>query len=181
MASPSWSARTEDLTLAFEATFGALTPEQLNWKPNPDTWSIGQVIHHLIVINSTYFPVLDALRAGTYRTPWHGRMGFLTRFFGNFVLSSVQPDRKMRIKTFPIWEPATSDIPGDILRQFRSHQQDLGASMDAASDLVSGGAVISSPANAVIVYTLGTAFEIILTHEARHLAQAEELKTLIPH
>ena len=42
-------------------------------------------------------------------------------------------------------------------------------------DLLEKGTVISSPANKNIVYKLENAFDIITTHEQRHLEQAREV------
>jgi hypothetical protein len=39
--------------------------------------------------------------------------------------------------------------------------------------------VISSPANKNIVYKLETAFDIIVSHEQRHLEQAKEILQLM--
>ena len=175
MESQSRISRIDDLTRAFNETFGALTAEKLNWKPDPQVWSIAQNIDHLITINETYFPVIGAIRTGDYRTPLIGKLGFIVRFFGKTVLRSVQPDRRRKIKTFPVWEPSSSLISGDILDRFGKHQEELKAMMERSGDLLEKGTVISSPANKYVVYTLEQAFDIIVAHEQRHLEQAKEL------
>src|SRR2546425_3817482 len=35
-----------------------LSPEQLNWKPTEDVWSIGQCLQHLYVANEVYLPAI---------------------------------------------------------------------------------------------------------------------------
>ncbi len=158
----------DQLTKSFTEKFGNLTAEQLNWKPNAETWSIAQVIDHLIVINKTYFPIITAVRNGTYRLPFLARFSFITNFFGNFILNSVEPERKRKMKTFPIWQPQASTISGNIVSEFAKHQEELKKSITDCADLVAKGQVISSPANNIIVYKLEKAFEIIITHEKRH-------------
>jgi hypothetical protein len=175
MQTQDWLRQIDQTTRKAQEAFGTLTPEALNRQPAPGAWSIAQCLDHLMVTNLTYWPVVRQLRAGAYRTPWHGRFGFLTRFFGNIVLGSVQPDRRRKMKTFPIWEPAQSDLPGDIVARFASHQNELKDLIRSSEDLLAKGAVISSPANRIIVYKLATAFEIIVTHEERHLQQALEV------
>jgi len=179
MDTRKWTARIDASTTEFRKAFGGLSAEQLNWKPNPATWSIAQNIDHLITINSTYFPVLEALHAGTYRVPFTGKLGFLVRFFGKFILQSVLPDRKRKMKTFPIWEPASSELPGDLLQRFEQHQEQLKEAIRGAAGLLDRGAVISSPANTSIVYTLDKAFDIITLHEMRHMEQAREVLELL--
>lgn len=171
----NWTEQIEKNTQNFIETFGELSIGQLNWKPNSQTWSIAQNIDHLIVINNTYFPVIDSLRKGTYKSPFLAKAGFVVSFFERMVLKAVQPDRKKKIKTFPIWEPEKSKIPIDILDSFKEHQFELKKMIENSRDLVEKGTIISSPANKNIVYKLETAFEIIVTHEQRHFEQSMEV------
>jgi hypothetical protein len=175
----NWTSTLNDISRQSLSEFGSLTSEQLNWKPNPNTWSIAQNLDHLIVVNETYYPVLASLKAGTYRTPFIARIGFVVSFFGKTILKAVQPDRKKKMKTFPIWEPTKSNVIGDILNRFQNHQNELIQKIEDAKVLVGKGIVISSPANKSIVYKLETAFDIIVSHEQRHLEQAKEILQLI--
>ena len=79
------------------------------------------------------------------------------------------------MKTFPIWEPSTSEISGDIIDRFSRHQEALKHLIESSEDLVAAGTVISSPANKHLVYKLETAFDIIIAHEQRHFEQAREV------
>jgi len=170
-----WDSQIDSTTAAFKENFQSLNVEELNWRPVAKTWSIAQNIHHLIVINQTYYPIIQRVRTGTYELPWIGKVNFMVNFFGNFILKSVSPDRKRKMRTFPLWEPSQSKIDGDILNQFDTHQTELKERIHSSVDLLSANTVISSPANKNIVYTLKSAFDIIVTHERRHLEQAKEV------
>lgn len=167
--------KIDDITNSFKAAFGNLSAEQLNWKPNAQTWSIAQNIDHLIVINESYYPVIESVRKGTYKLPLMGKIGFMVNSMGKMILNAVEPTREKKIKTFPIWEPSKSSIGPDILNRFEKHQEELKKIIASSKDLVEKGVVISSPANKNIVYKLGTAFDIMITHEQRHLEQAKEV------
>ncbi len=171
--------RIDQITAAFTDTFGNLTAEELNWKPGSDSWSIAQNIAHLIIVNESYFPMIKRLQEGSYRPPWVGTFDVVTRFFGKLLLKSVKPDRKRKTKTLAIWNPESSKISGDILARFAEHQQALKQTIAACQPLTRKGAVISSPANKIIVYKLDTAFDIMITHEQRHFEQAKEVLALI--
>lgn len=175
----NWTSTLGDISRQILTEFGSLSSEQLNWKPNPNTWSIAQNLDHLIVVNETYYLVLASLKAGTYKTPFIAKIGFMVSFLGKIVLNGVQPDRKKKMKTFPIWEPTTSNVIGDILNRFQNHQIELIQKIEGAKELVEKGIVISSPANKNIVYKLETAFDIIVSHEQRHLEQAKEILQLM--
>src|SRR4051812_14551986 len=66
MTHPRWYLRlTSDLDAA-DARAIALTTglsvDQLNWKPRPDAWSIGQCLEHLCLSNEVYIePITESL------------------------------------------------------------------------------------------------------------------------
>ena len=112
----------DDITQNFIDSFGDLSLEQLNWKPNAKTWSIAQNMDHLILLNESYFSIIDLIRKGTYNPPLIGKFDFVVSFFGMSILKAVQPNRKKKMKTFPIWEPTKSEISIEILDRFKKHQ-----------------------------------------------------------
>ena len=170
-----WKSTFDQVTEEVRANFGALDIETLNLKPNPAKWSIAQHIEHLIIINSTYYPVINEVRNGSYKNPWQGKVGFLVRFFGRVILKSVQPANKRKTKTLPPWEPSKSDIEADIIERFVRHQEEFKAFIDSCSDLIEKNIVIPSPANKSIQYYLKTAMDIVATHEKRHLSHMTEV------
>lgn len=178
MKSDRWSTELEMVTHSFKTEFATLTGDQLNWKSSSKQWSIAQCINHLIVVNQTYFPIVDQIRNKSYYTPWYGKIRFITKSLGNIVLDAVSPERRKKMKTLAIWEPAISLVRSDILDQFEKHQQELKRLITSSEDLLERETVISSPANRMIVYKLETAFDIIVAHEKRHLEQAKEVNKL---
>ena len=173
-----WRAQIDLVTKNFKDSFQSLSEDELNWKPDAKTWSVAQNIHHLIVINQTYYPIIKSVRDGNYQLPWIARWKFMVNFFGNFILKSVTPDRRKKIKTFPKWEPSASGFTKEIIHEFELHQQELKSTIEASRHWADNGTIISSPANKNIVYTLKCAFDIIVTHEFRHWEQAKEVNAL---
>ena len=173
MAAMHWYSDLESITKEYVEAFGRLTADQLNWKPSPERWSVGQVMDHVIVTNETYFPILAQLRAGTYRPHFNARIGFLATFFGKMILKSVQPETKRKSKTFPVFQPSSSAIAEDIVPRFEAHQSRVIREVTASEELL--GRVISSPVNAAVVYRLSTAFDIVVAHERRHFLQAKQV------
>lgn len=151
----------------------------MNIKPNPASWSVAQVLDHVIRTNASYFPVIEALHAGRYKAHWLSKVPGMPGFFGKALLKAMNDGRAKRHKTFPVWEPSVSAIPDDVLDRFLAHQQELGKVMQAAQPLLEAKVVISSPAKRFVVYSLADAFEIILAHEERHLLQVQEILDLV--
>ncbi|HQQ96323.1 MAG TPA: DinB family protein [Cyclobacteriaceae bacterium] len=174
-----WIEPIDKITSDFRQSFGALSMVELNWKPHPNTWSIGQNLDHLIAINGTYYPVINAVKAGITRLPFLAKFDFMVSFLGRTILKSVQPDRRKKMKTFPIWEPTKSDVQGDIWERFENNQSELKKLIESCPGLLDRGVIISSPANKNIVYRLDTAFDIIVAHERRHFEQCKEVRALL--
>ena len=79
--------------------FSKLSLQQLNWKPAPDKWSIGQCLDHLIVSNSSYFPVFERITNGTYQmTAWQ-KLSPFSSLFGKLIRNQTQENVKMKLKT----------------------------------------------------------------------------------
>lgn len=172
----NWIKGIDEVTVAAKNNFGDLTQEQLNWKLSDGTWSIAQHLHHLIVINSSYFPIIEALEKVELKIPFFLRIPSLARWMGNMIYNSVKPEQPKKIKTFEIWEPSSSTISDDILARFEAHQQSLKEQIQHAEELIKIGSLIHSPANKKIVYTLEKAFDIIVAHERRHLNHAKAIR-----
>lgn len=149
-----WNDKIDIITNKFLQEFETLNSEKLNLKPDSNTWSIAQNIDHLIVINESYYPVIWSIRKGEFNLPLLGKFGLAVNIFGKFILKSVQPDRKRKMKTFPIWEPSKEEFAEDILVRFQKHQSELKELIGNCKDLLGSGTVISSPINKNIVYKL---------------------------
>lgn len=177
----NWTDQIDQTTKDFQEAFGKLTDEQLNWKPNDQSWSIAQNIEHLMVINESYFPILKAMRKGEYKTSFLGNFGFITKALGTVLLKSVQPERKRKTKTFAIWAPTTEEEIIEVLKKFEGHQKELKQQIQQSQDLLENDVIIASPANKNMVYSLETAFDVMITHERRHLQQAKEVFEGLSH
>ena len=174
-----FNEQIDQVSQSLKDEFEGLSADQLNWKPDASTWSIAQNLDHLIVINESYFPIFADIKSGNFKPPFIARFGFITRFLGNSILKSVRPETQKKIKTFSIWEPSQSEIEGDILNRFLDHQKKLNGEISSLESYADAGLIICSPANKHIAYPLKQAFDIILTHEMRHLKQAKQIKEKI--
>jgi hypothetical protein len=164
----------------FLTQFGQLSQEQLNWKGNAETWSIAQNIDHIIRINESYYPLIEDLKAGKREKPLLARIPFFVKLFGNLIYKSVQADNPKKVKTLGIWKPSKSAIPSDIVQKLSDHNEALAKLISSCDHLVEEGVIISSPANKNIVYKLEKAFDILVSHERRHLEQARQVLLAMP-
>jgi len=167
--------RINNIKSAFKEEFGNLPEEKLNYKTDAESWSIAQITDHLIKVTESYYPAFNKLRTGNYKTPFMGKFNFIAGFFGKFILKSVAADSKRKVKTFTVWEADSVNFHTDVINNFCSQQEELKSYISELKDLAEKGTVISSPANDKIVYKLETAFDIIVSHQERHLEQARNV------
>lgn len=160
----------DEITRDFNQAFGDLSAEELNRKPDAKSWSIGQIIEHLILINESYFQAIKQAQAADYKPPFAARFGFLTNLFGNVLLKAVEPSNQKKTKTFGLWAPEQSTVGADILSRFEKNQAALKQLLH-----LDGNMVISSPANRNITLKLGQLFRILIAHEQRHFRQAQQV------
>lgn len=157
-----------------QKTFGGLSAEQLNWKPRADSWSVGQCLDHLIKSNEEFDPQFQAVAKGEKKPTLWEKYSPLTSFFGNFLLKSLKNDaRKFKAPSKAIVPP--SDIAADIVERFVKHQREVVEKIKSLENVDLQKTVVTSPFLKLMTYRLGTALEIGVEHEKRHIRQAERV------
>jgi hypothetical protein len=152
--------------------FGTLRPEQLNWKPNSEEWSIGQCLEHVHIATNAYITPIQHVVDGVQRKPtlWQ-RLPFLPSIFGRLLTTEVRPETSARVQAPKAFHPTQSQVDSTIVQQLLVQQDRLIRLMQASQSLPVERIIISSPAAAFVTYSVLNAFRIILTHEQHHLEQ----------
>lgn len=74
----------------------SLTPEQLDYKPAPDRWSVAEILEHLAVAESRVLPRIEEVLRGTpdstKRSAWEGRDEALLQFIATRAPRVQAPD-----------------------------------------------------------------------------------------
>lgn len=167
--------RLEASSRKAKADFGSLNLEQLNWKPNPKSWSVGQCLEHLITTNNLYFPIINRHLKSTYEITFWERIPFLPSLWSKLLLQAVAPIPKKKTKTLPIFEPSQSNIPADIVAKFIENNNQLIPLYRQLDGKDIHNLMVTSPAAKFIAYTLGTTCQLLVDHEERHLYQANKV------
>ena len=172
----------DDIAADAKATFGPLSPAQLNWKPSADRWSVGQCFDHLQTSNEGYFPIIDDVLGGKKQTFWE-RMPFLPGLSARMLLKFLDPASTRKVKAPARFEPTQSDVSDSIIDEFVTHQAKLIDKMRSTEQLLIDKIVITSPVSGAITYSLLNAYRIIIVHELRHFQQAKRVteEPAFPH
>ena len=95
------SAAITQISDDVQDSFGALSAEQLNWKPAPESWSVGQCLDHLIKSNEEFFPELEGIASGTRKNTFWQNWSPLSGIAGAFLVSTLKIHPKIQINIFP--------------------------------------------------------------------------------
>lgn len=153
--------------------FGALTPEQINWKPALESWSIGQCLDHLIKSNEMFFGDMDKIAAGTRQNSFWEKWSPFSSFFGGLLISSLEKDGRKSKASAAATPP--SDVPADIVERFVAHQAKVAEKVRAAEGADWTKVVLTSPFLSLLTYKLDDGCRIMTVHERRHLRQAKRV------
>lgn len=175
---PDWPDRLvaalDAADLRAKAVSAGLTPEQLNWKPSPGEWSVGQCLDHLCVANDVYIPAMTtALEGQPAGTAAEITPGFFGRWF---IRNYIEPSDKSKRSPAPKKiAPASQVLPAVVER--------FAAGNKKARDLVRSAAKhdvnrvrFKNPFINGVRFTVGTGLEILTRHQRRHLLQAERVR-----
>jgi hypothetical protein len=155
-------------------TFGALSTEQLNWKPSEAGWSIAQCLDHLIRSNVEFDAEWEKLLNGTRRNSFFETWSPLTGFFGRFLINSLAKDsRKTKAPSKSIVPP--SDVEPGIVGRFVQNVESTNSKIAGCRNVDLQRTVLTSPFLRLITYRLDDAFQILVEHTKRHIRQAKRV------
>lgn len=172
------SAAIERIIAQARHDFGHLNYEQLNWKPNATTWSVGQCLHHLVQAAAAYEPIFMGLIAGKQIPNFWRKLPVLPGIFGRSILKAVGPIRDKKTKTFPVFEPAQSDVPLDIIEDLASRLRHFTSLAQQLEHYDLKRTIVTSPVAKFVNYSLLDALNIVTVHNYRHFNQAQEVMAL---
>ena len=159
------------------ALVSRLTLEELNWKPDARTWSVGQCLEHLCLSNEVYVAPMQAALANAPQgsaeviTPgWFGRW---------FIRSYIDPaTQKKRARAPRKASPPSSRFDQSIAERFIASNDAMRAVMARAREIDVNRVRFRNPYVPVIRFTIGTGLLIVARHNHRHLGQAERVTQL---
>ena len=160
------------------ALVAGLSEEQASRRPAPDKWCVAECLSHLNVAVTTTLPRVDrAISEGRAR----GRTAagpFRYGWFSRWMIASMEPPPKRRMKTFNIFVPAPPDAQplAALLPEFLKVRDQLAERVRQADGLDLGRNRVVSPVTPLLRLPLGAEFAFLLAHDRRHLWQARQVR-----
>lgn len=162
------------------AVVARLNEESLNWRPAPDSWSVGQCLAHLVLANEVYLPpiaaALDSAREEWRRPVQYVHASWFSRWF---MREFIEPQRNLA-------KPKRVKAPGKIVPRARVEMSVLDELLVGnrrlrelvvrAGEFDVNRVRFRNPFVSWIRFTVGTGLEIVSRHQVRHLMQGERVR-----
>ena len=147
--------------------------EELNRKPNAESWSALECIEHLNRYGDYYIPEIASRikNASDKRGNDHFKSGKLGNYFANGML----PKEKLnKMKTFKVMNPSGSKLNMGVIQTFIHQQHQILDLLDKARKVDLTKVKTSISISKLIKLRLGDTFRIVIYHNQRHLIQADK-------
>lgn len=152
-----------------------LSIEQLNWKRDSKTWSIAQILEHLVISDENYlkeiedkFNLLDDIAEDNYLLK--------KTISGKLLYYSVKPGTSIPMKTPSVMQPEASYISGNIIDKYLSINKNINTYLVKSKNKNLNSVKVVSFVNKLIKMNYWEAFIITITHDKRHMLQIERTK-----
>jgi hypothetical protein len=156
--------------------FSYLSEKQLNWQPNPKSWSILQCLYHLIVSDATYDEVFKKILNKYPKNSVNKEVKF--SWLGKWLINSINPQNVNKLsapKKFQI--PKSSNLSKeDVLKNYLERVEILKNYFIDFQGLDLNTIYLSSPALWILRYNLSACIQILTYHHLRHNLQAMKVK-----
>lgn len=158
---------------------GGLSEEQLWWREDESSWSVGECLDHLVRTGEAYLevidPALEKARSQGRRPLGSPRRNFLERF----LVKGVEPPVRMKI---PAPSRARPQRPGEgrvstasPLDSFVELRERFAERLERSDGIDLQRTKLRSPFLSILPLSLDTAFAVVSAHERRHLGQAQRV------
>jgi hypothetical protein len=156
---------------------GALTSGQLNWRPAPGRWSIGECLMHLAVSSDAALPAIDRAIAQARQRAWPAAVPYHYGWFTRWMVRSMEPPPTRRMRTFRIFTPPTTPLGRDeVLGSLAASRERLIERARGATGVNLKRAIVVSPVSRFFRMPLGGYFAFLAAHDRRHLWQAHQVQ-----
>lgn len=159
--------------LAESRQFIDLSDSQLNYRPEPESWSALECFEHLNLYGRFYLKELKDRISENHRP---SEKTFTSGWLGNYFAKMMLPKDKLKpMKTFANMNPINSSLDKNVLEEFIQQQEEMLRLLQIARNKnltkITCGITISK----WIKLRLGDTFRFVIYHNERHLIQAQRV------
>ena len=153
-----------------------LTEDQLNRRPSPGTWSVGQCLEHLNIVGGHHLPVITRKLKKAVEQGSRPADTVKSGFFGRRLTESMRtPVSEKKLKTPQRYAPSGSRLPRTVIEVFGRQLDELLHLLEQARTVNANRVRIANPLLPLLQLRLTDEFAFLIAHLERHMAQVERV------
>lgn len=159
-----------------EAKTANLSEAQLNWKPDPKSWSVAEVLEHLIKTDRTYETQLRQAAEKAKSENIKERKPHESTWLGKFAIDYIKPKENMRkLKAPSVMTPTASRYDTGIVTRYQEAVDALERALTGFDGYDFNKIKIASGVVPLVRFNLGDYFIFTIQHHLRHQGQIDRL------
>ena len=154
--------------------FRPLTDEQLNRRPTPGRWSVGQCLEHLNIVGGYHLPALTAKLRQARRRGAAPAATVKRGLVGRRLTDAMRvPASEKTYKSPQKYAPSGSRLPRTVVDVCRRQLDDLLQLVEEARRVNLNAVRVANPVIPLLRLRATDTLEMLVAHAQRHVAQAE--------
>jgi hypothetical protein len=153
-----------------------LSEEQATWRPQAKSWSIVDVINHLLAIGDQYYPRIRETIKYVHEHDMKSTDDYKPGLFAKWFINSMRPDARFKVKTVKMFVPPATQWDITLEPRFTKQQEQLQQLIRSADGYDMNRVKFYSPATRLLRFSIGEGLTLVTVHLQRHLVQAKRLR-----
>lgn len=153
--------------------FRSLTDDQLNRRPGPGKWSVGQCLEHLNIIGGLYLPVIARKLQQAHTRGSRPADTVKRGLMGRRLTDAMRvPASEKPAKAPQKYAPSGSRLPRTVVEVFNRQAEELLGLLQQARTVNINAIRIPNVVIPLLHLRLTDQLELLVVHAQRHIAQA---------
>ena len=151
--------------------------ELISLKPDQKSWSVVEIMEHLVKFNKMYLRFTDRALKKTGSLPTTKRNAFSPRFLAKYFIGFIEPPYKLKIRTLSPMRPENSGLNNHqtVINELKeTNQRVIQLITDAEEQKLDLNRIKGKNSVFKFSMTLSEFLLMIDTHQRRHFWQAEQ-------
>lgn len=168
--------RLDLVTKRTRGAFGFMTADQLNWQAQDKSWSIGQILDHLMLFNTRFFPMIMQIADGQKPSRKREMLPILPSFWATYYRQVLSGSSVRKRKSPEIFRPSNKPFGVELIDEFVAHQAAFGHLLQRLEGKPINQITVTLPSKSIATMKLDDCCRMLIHHEEHHLQQAISVK-----
>ena len=153
--------------------------DEIRLRPDLNCWSVAECLEHLTLTSASFIERIEEACQNARQKQIFGTTSYRMDFIGRVLNWTMRSQALIKLRTQAGLQPDIIEPVEGVLPRFLSMQERLKREIADADGIDLNKVIVQSPFSKRLKYNLFSCFVLIVTHQQRHLRQAENAKRAI--